>query len=64
MLLDHWSRCDNTTVHVALKLIPRFVTSQPFAFLYPICEVERTIEKCILAVTAISVRQLRDSFTP
>ena len=29
MLLDHLSRRGNATVHVALKLIPRFGTSNP-----------------------------------
>ena len=29
VLLDHLSHRDNTTVHVALKLIARFVTSNP-----------------------------------
>ena len=62
-LLDHLFRHNNTPVHVAKRLIPRFVTSNPspsnIDLLWMPSEVERTTAKRILAVTAISVRRLQ-----
>ena len=68
VLLGHLFRRNNMPVHVAKRLIPRFVTStlSP-SYIRSVVEAfrsERTMAKRILAVTAISVRRLRDSFTP